>query len=140
MATVGTSGEPNVSPKEVWAIADDQHIVVANIASPQTARNIIATGKACVSFIDVFVQKGFKVVGPCRNIDRAAHDFNRFAAPLLKIAEPRFPVRSVFVLTAASVQAIVAPSYRLYPSETTEATQQESAMRTYGVQAKNRGA
>jgi hypothetical protein len=40
LATVDAQGQPNVSPKEVWAIADDQHVVVANIASPVTARNI----------------------------------------------------------------------------------------------------
>lgn len=31
--------------------------------------------------------------------------------------------------------AIVAPSYRFYPNETTEASQVASAMRTYGVAA-----
>ena len=40
LATVDADGQPNVSPKEVWAIADDQHVVVANIASPVTARNM----------------------------------------------------------------------------------------------------
>jgi len=33
LATVDAEGQPNVSPKEVWAIADDQHVVVANIAT-----------------------------------------------------------------------------------------------------------
>ncbi len=29
-----------VSPKEIWAIVDDQHVVVAHIASPQSVRNV----------------------------------------------------------------------------------------------------
>jgi predicted pyridoxine 5'-phosphate oxidase superfamily flavin-nucleotide-binding protein len=33
LATVDADGQPNVSPKEVWAIADDAHVVVANIAT-----------------------------------------------------------------------------------------------------------
>ena len=33
LATVDADGQPNVSPKEVWAISDEQHVVVANIAS-----------------------------------------------------------------------------------------------------------
>ena len=33
LATVDAQGQPNVSPKEVWAIADDCHVVVAHIAS-----------------------------------------------------------------------------------------------------------
>jgi predicted pyridoxine 5'-phosphate oxidase superfamily flavin-nucleotide-binding protein len=40
LATVDVEGQPNVSPKEVWAIADEQHVVVAHIASPISARNI----------------------------------------------------------------------------------------------------
>ena len=52
-----------MSPKEVWAIADDQHVVVANIASSVTARNIAQQPKVCLSFVDVLVQKGFKLQG-----------------------------------------------------------------------------
>jgi len=33
LATVDAEGQPNVSPKEIWAIADDAHVVVANIAT-----------------------------------------------------------------------------------------------------------
>jgi predicted pyridoxine 5'-phosphate oxidase superfamily flavin-nucleotide-binding protein len=38
LATADESGQPNVSPKEVFAVADDKHIVVANIASPGSAK------------------------------------------------------------------------------------------------------
>jgi predicted pyridoxine 5'-phosphate oxidase superfamily flavin-nucleotide-binding protein len=41
LATVDDHGQPNVSPKEVWAIADDQHVVVANIASPEPVLNFV---------------------------------------------------------------------------------------------------
>jgi hypothetical protein len=59
LATVDGDGQPNVSPKEIWAIADDEHVVVA---------------------------------------------------------------------------PILAPSYRFYPDQTTEASQVDAAMRAYGVQ------
>lgn len=58
LATVDADGQPNVSPKEIWAIADDEHVVVA-------------------------------------------------------------------------------PSYRFYPDETTEASQIASAMQMYGVKTAN---
>jgi predicted pyridoxine 5'-phosphate oxidase superfamily flavin-nucleotide-binding protein len=48
LATVDAEGQPNVSPKEVWAIADDQHVVVAHIASPISARNIAQLPQVCV--------------------------------------------------------------------------------------------
>ncbi len=45
----------------------------------------------------------------------------------------RFTIRSVLVIQVQSVAAIVAPSYRFYPDDTTEASQVASAMRAYGV-------
>jgi predicted pyridoxine 5'-phosphate oxidase superfamily flavin-nucleotide-binding protein len=61
LATVDENGQPNVSPKEIFAVFDSEHLVIANIASPMSVRNIGVNPRVCVSFIDVFVQKGFKV-------------------------------------------------------------------------------
>lgn len=41
--------------------------------------------------------------------------------------------RSVLFISATSVAPIVAPNYRFYPDETTEASQIASAMRAYKV-------
>jgi len=133
LATVDLEGRPNVSPKEIFAIADDDHLVVANIASPTTVRNILAGRNVCISFIDVWVQKGFKIIGTAENIGSQEPSFNRWAEPLLKMAGPRFPIHSVIVIRASVVEPIIAPSYRLYPDETTEESQVASALRTYGV-------
>lgn len=48
----------------------------------------------------------------------------------------RFPIRSVIVVEVSEVAAIVAPSYWLYPGETTEGGQVEAAMGRYGVEAR----
>jgi len=48
----------------------------------------------------------------------------------------RFPIRSVIAVEVSGVSAIVAPSYWLYPGETTEAGQVEAAMIRYGVTAR----
>lgn len=134
LATVDGDGQPNVSPKEVWAIADDAHVVVANIASPVSARNIAQQPQVCLSFVDVFVQKGFKLVGEAREVHAPDPEFAAWAAPLLAMVGQRFVIHSVLVLRVTSVAPIVAPSYRFYPAETTEASQVEAAMRAYGVQ------
>lgn len=135
LATVDADGQPNVSPKEVWAIADEQHVVVAHIASPVSARNIAQQPQVCLSFVDVFVQKGFKLKGAAHEVRSDDPGFDHWAVPLLAMVGKRFTIRSVLVVRVTSVVPIVAPSYRLYPDETTEASQLISAMRTYGVQA-----
>ena len=133
LATADESGQPNVSPKEVFAVADDKHIVVANIASPGSAKNIHINAKVCLSFIDVFAQKGFKVFGVASDVTPEAAEYFRWVEPLRMMAGDCFPIHSVFVVRATAVEPIIAPSYRLYPSETTEASQVQAALRTYGV-------
>lgn len=135
LATVDADGQPNVSPKEVWAIADDQHVVVAHIASPVSARNIAQQPQVCLSFVDVFVQKGYKLLGLARKVRANDPEFFEWVAPLQAMVGQRFTIHSVLVIQVQSVAAIVAPSYRFYPNETTEASQVASAMRTYGVAA-----
>jgi len=133
LATVDATGQPNVSPKEVFAVFDREHLVVANIASPRSVRNVAANPRVCVSFVDVFVQKGFKVAGTARVVAKGAADYARWAQPLERLAGPRFPIHGVIVVRAEAIEPIVAPSYRLYPGEVTEASQVAAAMRTYGV-------
>jgi predicted pyridoxine 5'-phosphate oxidase superfamily flavin-nucleotide-binding protein len=135
LATADADGQPNVSPKEVWAIADEQHVVVAHIASPISARNISQNPQVCLSFVDVFVQKGFKLIGTAREVQANDAEFTDWAETLLAMVGRRFTIQSVLVVHVQSVAAIVAPSYRFYPHDTTEASQVASAMRTYNVQA-----
>jgi uncharacterized protein len=133
LATVDADGQPNVSPKEIWTIADEQHVVVAHIASPVTAHNIRQQPQVCLSFVDVWVQKGFKLLGTAHEVGADDPAFSAWADPLLAMVGQRFVIRSVLVIRITSVAAIVAPSYRFFPDETTEASQIEAAMRTYGV-------
>lgn len=136
LATVDDSGQPNVSPKEVWRITLGDEIVIANIASPTSARNIECQSKVCVSFIDVFAQKGFKVLGHATQWLPSTPGFAMWAEPLHTMVGERFPIRSVFVVRATEAHSILAPSYVFYASETTQESQCRAAMQTYGVQPK----
>ena len=140
LATGDAQGQPNVSPKEVWAIADAQHVAVAHIASPVSARNIAQQPRVCLSFVDVFVQKGFKLLGAAREVRVNDPEFSTWAAPLLAMVGQRFVIQSVLLIRVTAVTPIVAPSVRFYPEETTEASQIASAMRAYGLQVPKEGA
>lgn len=133
LATADADGLPNVSPKEIFTVFDDQHIVIANIASPCSAAHIAANPNVCVGFVDVFEQKGFKLTGQATDVPANAPQFASWAAPLQQLAGPRFPIRSVFVVKVSATAPIVAPSYWLFPQEATPERQVEGAMRTYGV-------
>ncbi len=133
LATADAEGQPNVSPKEIFAVFDARHVVIANIASPTSVRNVGKNPRVCVSFVDVFVQKGFKIIGTARNVSKEEAEFGHWSAPLVAKAGPRFPIHSVLVVKACGIEPILAPSYRLYPAETTEQEQVRAAMRSYGV-------
>jgi predicted pyridoxine 5'-phosphate oxidase superfamily flavin-nucleotide-binding protein len=108
-------------------------VVVAHIASPVSARNIAHQPLVCLSFVDVFVQKGFKLKGMAHEVCADDPAFSRWAAPLLTMVGQRFVIRSVLVIRVTSVVPIMAPSYRFYPDQTNEASQVDAAMRAYGV-------
>ena len=132
LATATPIGEPNVSPKEVFAAYGENHIIVANIASPNTLKNIKANPQVCISFIDIFVQKGFQIKGKAEIIERGTAGFEGMEQPLLKITEGNYPFNSITKIEIEKVKPIIAPKYILYP-ETTEAQQIESAKKTYGI-------
>ncbi len=137
LATVDADGQPHVSPKEVFAVIDSQHVVIAHIASPHTVRNIAHNPKVCLSFVDIFVQKGFKLQGLARIIKLGDSDYLDWAEPLLAMVAGKFKIPSVIVAQIKAVDPIIAPSYRFYPEKTTEQTQIEAAMSRYGVIPRN---
>lgn len=130
LATCDAQGQPNVSPKEVFAAVDAQHLVIAHIASPSSVRNIGQQPRVCVSFVDVLAQKGFKLQGLADVLMPENADFETWAAPLKPMVGTRFPLRGVIRIRVTGGQPIVAPSYALYP-DTTETTQIRDAWQTY---------
>jgi predicted pyridoxine 5'-phosphate oxidase superfamily flavin-nucleotide-binding protein len=108
-------------------------VVIAHIASPISARNIAQHPQVCLSFVDVFVQKGFKLLGTAREVRAGNAEFATWAKPLLAMVGQRFVIRSVLVIRVTSVAPIEAPSYQFHPDQTTEASQVDAAMRAYGV-------
>lgn len=132
LATVDAHGQPNVSPKEVVAPVGDQHLVMAHIASPCCVRNIEHQPRVCVSFVDVFAQKGCKLQGLADVLWPGDAAFDEWSAPLKSRVGTRFPLRGVIRVRVTDWQPIVAPSYALYP-ETTEQAQIRSAWQTYAT-------
>ncbi|MFK7883423.1 MAG: pyridoxamine 5'-phosphate oxidase family protein [Phycisphaerales bacterium] len=131
LSTASAEGKPNVSPKEIFALQDNQ-LLIANIASRGSARNVKQNHRACVAFLNIFRQKGVQVHGTAEVITKADERFAQLATPLFELAGDDFPFSSLFLITPESVKPIIAPRYRLFP-ETTESDQIASAMLTYNV-------
>lgn len=132
LATVNELGEPNVSPKEMFVASGSKHILIANIASPNSVKNIYSNSSVCLSFINIFKQKGYKVKGTARIIEKDSDDYQTKESLLRTLGGEQFEIKSIIEVLVHSVAPVVAPSYLYFP-ETTENSQVQQAMDTYGV-------
>lgn len=132
LATVSNEGNPNVSPKEIFTYYQTDKIIIANIASPQTVKNIRQNKKVCISFIDILVQKGFQLKGKAEIIKKNHSNFSEMKKILIELTKGKFPFSTITSVTIETTKPILAPKYVLYP-ETTEQDQIESAKKTYSV-------
>tara|TARA_R110002126_G_C10478471_1_gene501664 strand:+ start:1958 stop:2407 length:450 start_codon:yes stop_codon:yes gene_type:complete len=131
LATASDENIPNVSPKEIFNYFENA-IIVANIASPQTIKNIKQNNKVCISFIDILKQKGFQLKGTAEIINASYSEFYKMKTILERMTHGKFPFTLIIKITVKETKQIIAPKYLLYP-ETTEAEQIECAKKTYGL-------
>jgi predicted pyridoxine 5'-phosphate oxidase superfamily flavin-nucleotide-binding protein len=132
LATVSDTQMPNVSPKEIFTYYGTDSIIIANIASPQTVKNIQTNAQVCISFIDVLVQKGYQIKGKATIVNSSDTEFEEMKAKLTRMTGGKFPFQSITKINVAQVKPIIAPKYLLYP-ETTEQEQIKSAKKAYGL-------
>lgn len=130
LATVSEEQQPNVSPKEIFASYGEEHIIIANIASPQSLRNIKQQAKVCLSFIDILVQKGYQLKGKASIIKKGQPEFELLEQVLLQLTGGKFPFSSITKIKVESAKPILAPRYLLFP-DTTEEQQIKSAQKMY---------
>lgn len=133
LATAGRAMQPSVSPKEIFAILDERHIAIADIASGNSVRNIRENPRVCVSFVDIFVQKGAQLYGSAIVLAPGDPGFAQAAQPLEQMTGSAFPIRHIILVTVDDAKDILAPSYLLFPDSTTERSQIRSALARYRV-------
>lgn len=132
LASSSQENIPNVSPKEIFTHFQNEFILVANIASPNTVKNIKRNPNVCISVLDILVQKGFQLKGTAEIIDKEHIDFPKLHEPLYKMAGDKFPIASITKMKVESAKEILAPSYQFFPDSTSEESQIENAKKAYG--------
>ncbi len=63
VATVCSDGTPNLSPKGTTTVWDDDHIVFADIRSPNTIKNLRQNPSIEINVVDWFTRKGYRFKG-----------------------------------------------------------------------------
>lgn len=132
LATSDSENIPNVSPKELFTYYNNDTLLIANIASPNSLKNIQSNKKVCVSFVNVFVQKGFKVKGEATIHKKNSSSFDIYYKSIRDLFGTKFPVSAIIEIKISRIDNIVAPSYFLFDN-TTEENQIKNAMQVYKV-------
>ena len=132
LATVDENGIPNVSPKEAFLHWEDRYVIIANIASPGSVRNIRQNDQVCVSVLDILVQKGHKMKGTAAIMDNSHSEYEAMKNALEELTQGKYPFKQIIKVEIQETAPIIAPSYRLFP-EVTEAEKIAAAKKQYGL-------
>ncbi len=111
-ATVSEDGTPNLSPKGTTAVFDSQHLMFAELRSPQTLENLERNPAIEVNMVDPIVRKGwrFKGRGEIRHDDetrrRALEVYEREGYTV-------YPDRigAIVLIRVESVRELTSPAY-----------------------------
>jgi predicted pyridoxine 5'-phosphate oxidase superfamily flavin-nucleotide-binding protein len=114
MATVCPDGTPNLSPKGTTAVWDDDHLVFADLRSPNTVRNLKANPAIEINIVDPLVRKGYRFKGTAAVYTEG--DVLERALGLyvsLGLSDYRDRIRSVVLVKVERALPLTSPVYDL---------------------------
>lgn len=109
IATVCPDGTPNLSPKGTTAVFDDDHLMFADIRSPQSVRNIEHNPAVEVNVVDPLVRKGYRFKG--RGILHREDDVFERACRIYRDAGITFAIRTVVLIRVDRALPLTSPAY-----------------------------
>jgi predicted pyridoxine 5'-phosphate oxidase superfamily flavin-nucleotide-binding protein len=63
IATVCPDGTPNLSPKGTTAVWDNDHLIFADVCSPNTISNLRQNPAVEINVVDILLRKGYRFKG-----------------------------------------------------------------------------
>jgi hypothetical protein len=115
VATVCADGTPNLSPKGTTTVWDDDHLVFADIASPQTVENLRRNPAVEVNVVDPILRKGYRFKGTAELIEegpRFDEILSWYGTPDAGIERDLAGrVRAIVLIRVERADALVSPVY-----------------------------
>jgi uncharacterized protein len=114
-ATICEDGTANLSPKGTVTVLDDDHLMFADLASPQTVKNLRTNPSIEINVVDPAVRKGFRfkgrgiVVDPGERFDQLLESFTSGGARAVRDAKAR--IRHIVVIEVERALPLVSPAY-----------------------------
>lgn len=106
VATVGSDGQPNLSPKGSLKVLDGRHLVFADIASPQTVANLRVNPRLEINVVDPFLRRGYRIKGTAD-----IRDDPKLLGVTATGLRHQYPVRAAVHITVTDVRPVDSPVY-----------------------------
>jgi predicted pyridoxine 5'-phosphate oxidase superfamily flavin-nucleotide-binding protein len=118
VATVSDDGRPNLSPKGTLAVWDLDHLIFADLASPNTVRNLRTRPSVEVNVVDPFTRKGFRFRGLAQVLppDAEGGRYLEFFARM-GVNHPAERIHAVVLIRVERALPLVSPTYESGISE-----------------------
>jgi uncharacterized protein len=132
-ATVTPDGRPNLSPKGSLTVYDDDHLYFADIASPQTIRNLRSNPHIEVNFVDVISRRGYRFKGTAE-VHTDGPVFEKARAALTQTHGPQYPCNHAVLIHVEKVAPLLSPAYVFNEEPPPEEQMRAIWMRRLGMQ------
>ena len=117
VATVSGDGTPNLSPKGTFLVLDDEHILFAEIRSPNTVNNLTERPAMEVNFVDPFARKGFRAKGRATLLARGTAEFDELFPRFAQWGELTERIKGIVKLRIERAAPLISPAYDMGASE-----------------------
>lgn len=110
VATINEDGTPNLSPKASLTVRNGV-LYFADIASPQTIRNLGRNPAVEINVVDVFQRRGYRFTGRAIVLPPGDTDFHMIADWVRATNGQEYPVEHVARIELASISPLLSPAH-----------------------------
>jgi predicted pyridoxine 5'-phosphate oxidase superfamily flavin-nucleotide-binding protein len=111
VATVCPDGSPNVSPKGTITVWDDDHLIFADIASPNTMANLAHNAAVEINVVDPLVRKGYRFKGHASVLTDGPELEEALQFLVRERGTDASRIRAVAIVKVERAAALISPSY-----------------------------
>jgi len=111
VATVSPDNTPNLSPKGTISVWGEEHLVFADIKSPQTMANLEKNSSLEINVVDPIARKGFRFKGT-GTILSSGQEYDKIISYYSKMGI-KSKIGRVVLIKVSSVNNVTSPLYDL---------------------------
>ncbi len=111
VATVSPDNTPNLSPKGTISVWDEEHLVFADIKSPQTMANLEKNPSLEINVVDPITRKGYRFKGT-GTILSSGQEYDKIVSYYSNIGI-KSKIGRVVLIKVSSVNNVTSPLYDL---------------------------